>query len=358
MKKIVLPLILFYTTLIFSQNDPINRFVTPSLYIEHKGNIKILNIKQTRFSYSKEKIDTSYNISKYEFSKTGLLLKRSNTHPFNDISQQINYNNNKKIISIYRKNENTENKLKIFAQQFFNKNSEYPDSLYIYYSNSNKESEKYINYFSNNLLIKQEFYTQDTLRNYETYNYDSQNRIIKENFYNTENGFGITIGKGIPGFKDGKTLYPNDSTLYSYKTNNDTLITIKRKKYPSMEIIKKHTSKDYSLIITEQYNNNYLTKNTNKYTNTKKDSISEIEYNFNEKKEIHSFIKTFTTPKKITNNWKFSNYYGGKEKSEIVNITIKYDSHNNWIKKTYSANNNNNLKDGVYLIVEREIEYY
>lgn len=78
--------------------------------------------------------------------------------------------------------------------------SEYPDSLTIY-ATENHKTERYINHFDKKLLIKQEHYTQDTLRHYKTYQYDKKSRLIKGSFNDTKNGWGINIGKSIIGLK-------------------------------------------------------------------------------------------------------------------------------------------------------------
>jgi hypothetical protein len=350
MKKILLLIFFLSSLLAYSQNDAIAKFVLPTRDTEYKrGNIKTIKVKRMSFTKNKGTIDTLLLITKIEFSKTGLFSKRLDYDKFGKITQIIDYDKAGRIEKIQRLRNDT---LSVFAKQFFSQSSEYPDSLNIYWG-SEKKSEQYINHFVKKLLVKQEYYAQDTLRHYHLYSYDNKKRLIKDNFYNTPNGFGITLDKSITGDKDEKDLYPNDSTKYSYKTNKDTLIKIRdRMSYSLKDITKNYDCKDYSLTVKEEYSKNYLKNTSYKYTFKSKDSIYEIKYNYINNKEIKDYFKTTITSKNIISTWKMSGYFNDEERNEITQIETQYDQHSNWSKKIYS-------KDAIVLmLVEREIEYY
>lgn len=177
--------------------------------------------------------------------------------------------------------------------------------------------------------------------------------IIKDNFYNTPNGFGITWDKSFTGDKTVKNLFHNDSTLYSYKTISDTLITIKDKMSSSFkEITKIYNCKDYILDIKEEYYRNYLERSSHTYTYKSKDSITWLNYSYSSNREITDYYKTMTNSK-ISIYKRKSNFFSDKkEYTDITQIETILDSHKNWIKKIYSKDN------FISNIVTREIEYY
>lgn len=346
--NIILLFLLFSNLWIYSQKKPIenNSNSKEFLPIDFDGRVKSIAIKSFSYDKKKETIDTTASYCKIFFTKNRKISK--------NIYFDKSFSNEKKIIE-YDELEriktikiNDAGKIWMASEQFFNNFSNYPDSTNIYYY-ENKYKEKYINLFNKKNLIKQEFYTQDTLRHYNTYVYDNKNRLIKDNFYNTTNGFGITIGKSITGDQDEKTFWPNDSTIYEYKKIKDTLITIKHQPKVWDEIKKEIKTKDFSLVILEKYDRDFL--NNSRYTYKSKDSIFDCSYYYKEKKEIRSFYKTITTLKSIVSYWK-NDFFNDEERTETVNIEIEYDAYNNWIKKSYS-------KDKIVTsLITREIEYY
>ena len=330
----------------FSQNDAVNRFVYPPRDIEHNDCVKSVTIFNYSFNKKNDVIDTIKTINKVQFIKKGSIEKQwyydsSSKDPW----QIIEYDNKERILTISRKNKD---QISLFAKQFFNSFSEYPDSLNIY-RREKKKTDQYINIFKKKLLVKQEYYTQDTLRHYNTFQYDKKKRLIKESFINTKNGWGITIDKSITGNKDEKTLNSNDYKTYDYSTFKDTMVITKTNftpKHTYKEIKKELKSNSYLLKINEEYNNNYLEKST--YTYTSRDSIFNCTYYYINKKQINRFYKTVTTPNKIISNWNNND----KESKEVIRIEIELDEFNNWIRKTYTTNNT------VTRLTTRKIEYY
>lgn len=181
--------------------------------------------------------------------------------------------------------------------------------------------------FNKKNLIRQEYYVQDTLRHYNTYICDNKKRLIKDNFYNTKNGFVINLGKSITGHKDEKTIHSNDSIIYEYKKIKDTLITIKHQPKIWNEIKKQIKSNNFSSVIVEKYNRDFL--DNARHTYKSKESIFDSTYYYNGKKEIRSFYITITTPTSVVSNWKSDDYYNSEEKTSMVYIGFEFDVYNN-----------------------------
>jgi hypothetical protein len=348
--NIILLFLLFFNLCIYSQKKPLDNISNEILPIDFKGCVKSLTIKSYSYNKKNETIDTTTSSAyKVFFSKNRNITK----HIYFDKSldnewKTIEYDELERIKTIKIKEDG---KNRLISEQFFNDFSDFPDSTNIYHD-ENKYKEQYINQFNKKNLIKQEFYTQDTLRHYNTYIYDKKNRLIKDYFTNTKNGFGITLGKSITGDKDEKTLWANDSIIYEYKKIKDTLITIKHQPKVWDEIKKEIKSNDFSLVIIEKYSRDFL--NNSRYTYKSKDSIFDCTYFYNEKREVRSFYKTITTPTSIVSNWKsdIGGNLNSEEKTETTYIEIEYDIYNNWIRKKH-------IKDKIAIYqIKREIEYY
>jgi len=115
---------------VFSQNDAINRFVLPTKDIDFVGDVKNITIHHYSFSKNKKTVDTVKTINKILFDKKGIITKQFNcVKSIEDPWQTIEYDNKGRIKTIFRKNND---KISLFAEQFFNDFSEYPDSLNIY----------------------------------------------------------------------------------------------------------------------------------------------------------------------------------------------------------------------------------
>lgn len=350
MKRIIL-LFFFLMNFMFllAQNDPINRFIIPPRNIDFKDCIKSITVFDYSINSSRNNIDTIKEVNKILFDKKGIITKQYNcVKSIEDLWQIIEYDNKGRIKTIFRKNND---KISLFVKQFFNEFSEYPDSLNIYRGEKDK-TEQYLNTFNGKLLVKQGFYTQNTLRHYKSYQYDKKNRLIKESFINTKNGWGITIDKSITGNNDEKTLNPNDNTTYEYNLIKDTLVITKTNitaKHTYKEIKRVLKTKKYTLEVNDEYDNDHLQNSTQIYTS--KDSISHNIFYYNNKKEISRYYKTITTPNSQIGNWN-SEVNKGKESTQTIKIEIVLDKFNNWTKKTYLSDNI------ITRIITREIEYY
>ena len=350
MKRLILLYVLLMTqTLVFAQNNAVSRFVYPPRNIDFSGCTKSITTYNYSFKTNKETIDTTKTVDKILFNKKGTIKKQWNcNNSVDDPRQIIEYDNKGRILTISRKNKDG---ISLFAQQFFNNFSEYPDSLNIYRGEKRK-TDQYINHFNKKLLVKQEYYTQDTLRHYNTYQYDKRNRLIRESFINTKNGWGITIGKSITGNQDEKTLNSNGYTTYHYDNYKDTIVITKTKftpKHTYKEVKKELKKNTYSLEVKDEYNNDYLHQSTHSYTS--KDSIFYCTYYYKNKKEISRFYRTVTKPNVQVGSWN-SNVGTDQESTQTTKIDTVLDKFNNWTRKSYSTNNITTQ------LIIREIEYY
>ena len=339
--------LLFSKLCIYSQKIPIENNSKQILPIDFHGCVKNITIKSLYFNEKNKTIDTTAMIYKVLFAQNGNITKQMYFDKSDDNEwKTIEYDELERIKTIKTKKDG---KIWVISEQFFNTFSTHPDSTTINHV-GDKYKEKYINLFNKKNLIRQEYYAQDTLRHYNTYIYDNKKRLIKDNFYNTKNGFGITLGKSITGYKDEKTLHSNDSIIYEYKKIKDTLITIKHQPKIWNEIKKEIKSNNFSSVIVEKYNRDFL--DNARHTYKSKDSIFNFTYYYNGKKEIRSFYKTITTPTSVVSNWKSDGYYNSEEKTATVYIEFEFDVYNNWIKKKYS-------KDKIIISqISRKIEYY
>ena len=85
-------------------------------------------------------------------------------------------------------------------------------------------------------VVKQETYTNDTLRSYIVFEYDSNNRLKKQININTNNGFGIILDKSFTGNTTKKYLNENDTITYKNVEIGDTLVTSKYTTNPQVTI--------------------------------------------------------------------------------------------------------------------------
>lgn len=344
MNKIYLFIIFFQFGLLFSQNTKINKNQIIPREIDFNGNVKKITLKVFELNKKAEKIDTTKTISEIHFSTLKKIVKINKFDKSLDNLWTITeFDNLERIKTISRKKEG---KMFNSVVQYFSTASEFPDSTNIDFNENYKE--KYINYFKNNNVIKQEHFVNAELQDYRIYKYNDKNQLIEDLYLNPENDTDETVVyKG----DSQMSFYPERLTIYEYKEINDTLISIKiRPKFNLKEVTKKLKTKKYLLEIKEDYDNDYL-KST-RFIYTYKDSKNEFSYYYKNNKEIKDYYKTTSTKNNITSKWKTEGYGNNEERSEIIKIDLIYDKHKNWIKKTFSKANQ------ITTIIERQIEYY
>lgn len=350
MEKIFFWLIFFGSFLnCYSQNLVVDRFVMRPLNIDFKGHVQKIAIKDSKFETLKEKKDTVVTQSEFYFSKEGKLIQEKNFGKnLDDLTQIVDYSGIDKINTISRKKSDS---FSVVLKQYFGEHSKYPDSIYIYRPEYS-EVEKYINNFENNSLAKQSRFSNNKLVDYRIYKYDSNNRLIEELYKNPENESGEEVTSKEVNGTIRMSFYPQRQILYEYRVNNDTLIRIKIRpgKLVFKEVKKELKKKKYSLDIEEEYENEYLKRTAFLYKS--KDSTASIITLYRGDKEISSCYKTFISPTKIISISKSDFYSNNMERKSTIEIKTVFDTHNNWIKKTY-------FKDKkAENVIERKIEYY
>jgi hypothetical protein len=343
MKNIFLIFLLFFSHMIFSQTNRIDKTIIIPREIDFKDCVKKITLKNYTLNKKNDKIDTVKTISEINFYKDGKLeLLKNYNSSINDLWRIVEFDNLGRITKMSRKNND---KMINFVNQYYNNKTEFPDSTFIISENYN---EKYVNYFKKNLVIKQEHFVNNSLKDYRVFKYNNQNQLIEDLYLNPENDTDKTVVyKG----DNQISFYPERLTLYEHKKIKDTIIITKiSPKFFNKEVTKKLKTDKFSLKIIEEYDKDYLTKS--RFIYTFKDSISEISYYYKNKKEIRDYYKSTTTPKSIISNWKSEISYDKTERNSIINIETTYDKFHNWTKKIY-------LRGNLTIeIIERTIEYY
>lgn len=335
MKKAVITLILFISTnLIFSQSKIIEEYESNFENLEHIGSIKSIFIEDSKFDENSERIDLPKTY-KVKYDDQDKMIKqfyywKNLQNPF----KITTYDSLGRIskIDINREGGNGE-----IVIQYFKDDSVYPDSLKIF-SQDMIERQKYINHFKDDIIIRRDLISNNTLRYYTLFEYDSNNHLTKELNINTKDGFGV-INK--LGNTTTKTLNRNDSTLYNYKKNGDTII-INREKYKGLVITDKTYKDDNVEINIEEQTSTKkgLTFQTTTIYKWKDSTKIENKY-YKDKNVLKSYNKTFIYEDKILSKWIYPIMIknGQAEKQEITNIERTIDKNGNWINKTFFRNN-------------------
>lgn len=349
MKRIILICLLLLNSVVFSQNNKVDKKYLIPFDIEFKGCVKKITLKTLRLERMSNKIDSVKTNSEVSFSNKGKVqLVKLYDNKTMDSWRDIEFDALERIKNI--SNSNAISKI-TYLNQYFSGNSEFPDSTK---SNANENyREKYINRFTNNLVTKQERYVNDILQDYRVYKYNNENQLIEDLYTNPENDSDATLVTSESNKGTKLSFYPERQTLYEYKKDKDTAIVIKiSPKYSYREVTKEVKNKNFELKIVENFVRGFLEKK--QITWTSKDSMSNCLYLYNSKKEVRSYYFTFRNSKKIVSKSKSDFYNNGQEEEKITiyNIDIVYDKFKNWIKKIRS-------KEGeIESIIERKIDYY
>jgi hypothetical protein len=344
MKKLLLLFLLFCSNQNFSQNNKIDKSLIIPREIDFKNCVKKITINNYAFNKKNDKVDTIKTISEINFSKSGKLeLLKNYNNSLNDLWRIVEFDDLGRIIIISKKNND---KMINSVIQYFSNKTEFPDSTLIH--PSEKYNEKYINYFKENLVVKQNHFVNNSLQDYRLYKYNNQNQLIEDLYLNPKNNSDETV---VYNGDNQLSFYPERQTLYEYKITKDTIIKTKiRPKSSNKEVTKELKNNKFSIKIIEHYEKDYL--DSSQFIYTSKDSISSCSFYYDNKKQITRYYKTITTPKRIVSNWKNDISNDKAETNVVINIDIVFDKYSNWIKKIYS-------KDKLITqIIERKIEYY
>ena len=344
MKKLTFLILIISTNFIFSQENPLDRYLSKVEHLDHKGCVKSIFVKDSIFGendFLSKRFKVVYN-DKDKISKH-LVYGKDLLKPFK-ITTYDSFDRVKQI-EINREDGNGE-----IVIQFFRENLIDPDSIKIF-SSKMVERRKYINHFKNKLVVRRDLIENDTLRFYTLFEYDSNNHLAKELNINTKNGFGV-INK--LGNSTTKFLNPNDSTLFNYKKVGDTIIR-ERERYKGLIVREKdYKDKNVEINIEEQISKKRDFIFQRWITIKSKDStISEQKY-YKDKNELKSYYNTYTYNDKKISKWidPIMMKAGKTEKESVTRIEKEFDKYGNWINKTFVNN------DSITNEISRTIEYY
>ncbi|MBB4804276.1 hypothetical protein HNP37_004363 [Flavobacterium nitrogenifigens] len=340
MKNTLAFFLLLLHQLSFCQYSKINKnLYTPQPQnIEFKKQVKKIILKDYAIDYKK---DTIKNISEVSFSIKGKIETVKNSNKFlGDSWQIVELDDLERIKTISYQEEAS---FKTFARQYYSTKTVFPDSTIIDRGNS---QEKYINYFANNLVTKQDHYVNNKLQDYRTYKYNNQNQLIEDLYNNPKNPSGKTLIVN----ENQLSFFPEQQTLYEYQKIKDTSIVIKSTDAGARkEVTKSFKNSKFSFEIEEIFEKGFLYSSTSTYK-YKDSTVTNSNYYFGNK-QLSRYYNYYVYPQKLINKWK-SDITAKEEDLEITDITIEYDKFKNWIRKTYTKN------QSVIRTVNRQIEYY
>lgn len=350
MKRTLFLILFISTNLIHSQEKSIENYVAKVDNLEHIGCVNSILLEEVQFRNNQEKIDTLKRIHKVFFDNKNNISKQldySNTsgNPFRTvIFDSLNRILNVKIIY--------DNQSEKKVVQYFGSDLKYPDSLKVY-SKDLVENRKIINHFKHNLVIRRDLLENDTLRYFTLFEYDSKKRLTKELNINTKDGFGI-ISK-FTGSPIEKTMYRNDSVLYTYRNSKDTII-VNRKKYKGGFVSEKSFQNDsLEIKIKEEIAGDEVFMKSSTFTWKDSTKTKHLYYKlFDDKpKELKSYYNSSTYKDRIVSEWKdpFMIRDGLPENVETTIIMTSFDKYGNWINKSFIRNESKEKE------INRIIEY-
>lgn len=321
--------ILIFYSISYSQENPIKDLIIYQ-YSDFKGCVKSISVNNTRYNLynpiSNKKDETGTRLYQELYSENQIRRVRFEYNKsFNEEPYQKTEFDSLGRVELLKRSKNYYY-YDLTLKQFFSNQSMYPDTVSLL-KNDTINIEKYINYFRDTLVVKQEYYLRDTLRTFLIFEYDSLDRLIKKIDVNTKNGFGITLDKSFTGDKTVKHLNPNDTTYYKHTMEGDSTVISEYRNGDLQEVKKKYKSHDFYIKVVEDVgfsNSSYL----NHYFSSK-DSLSHRVRYIDRNGKVEHDIKTVT----------------------YISVN-EYDKVGNWIKKTF-------VKDGkIDRVVKREIKYY
>ncbi len=349
MKKILILILYISTNFIFSQEKSIEKFIYKPDYrhLDHIDSPKSIFVEESLFDKEGEKKYNSTNNYKVIYNnqnqiKKHLTFGKSIKKPI----KITTYDTLNRIIKIEVNRENGNGEI---IQQYFSRDIEFPDSLKIF-SKKMVEHRKIINHFKDNIIRKRSLIENNTLRYYTLFKYDSKNQLIKVLNINTKNGFGITNKLGST---TTKRLNRNDSTLYNYKNNGDTLI-VNSERFKGLIVTKKAFKDDNVTISIEEQTSTKSGLTFQRWTDYKWKDSTKSEHKYYKKNNIlKSYYNSYKYQGKIISKWKdpITMKKGLPEKLGVTTIQTVFDNNGNWICKTFIEDNRK------YKEIKRIIEY-
>ncbi len=346
MKHLFTILSLLFICSIYAQREEFDRYVGRDRFQDFKGEVRSLTVNVLDISLYRDVPDTLVFVDRTVYSPTKIptsryfYRKNTDEEPW----QVLTFDHKGRKVHLIRKDDN--NKIVTVINQFFRDNQKYSDSLVILDKEFGR-TEIWRNHFRDSLVVRQDLFTNDTLRKYYLYDYDALGRVIKELRVNTKNGFGITLGSGITGGKPEKYINPNDSILYAYESRGDTIVTKEFKKGRLTNIEKRTTTENFEYVHNEIYNSWGLFRLYESFTYP--DSVISKWYYLTEGDTTKIVIA-----KQSQLGSESSTYYSEKPSEPSLLLTKKtwvYDDIGNWVLREEKSKSH-------LRIITREIEYY
>ena len=343
MRKLLLLILILPAHLIFSQESPIEEYLTKVEHLDHKGCIKSIFVEDSKFDKNEEKIDYLSKTYKIIYGSRGQIEKQLIYRA--DLQNPFKITTYDTLNRVSKVEINSEDGYGEILVSYFRDDLKDPDSIKIF-SPEMKERRKYINHFNNDLLIRRDLFENDTLRYYTLFEYDSNNYLTKKLNINTKNGFGV-INK--LGNSTTKYLNPNDSTLYNYKEVGDTII-INKERYKGLVVTEKTYANDDVLINIEEQTSTVSGFTFQTRTNIKWNDSTKIQHKYyKDKNVLKSYYNTYIYEDRIISEGMYE--IGQPEKREITYIETTSDKEGNWINKTF-------IRDKIVVEeINRTIEY-
>ena len=276
---------------------------TSELLGDLKSEIKLRNNDLNKYNFS------FYIKNKYDYSSEILNLPGSNNRKNNDIKDDYENKNlkrmsNNSIANCFRQRNINSSRIESFNPNCKQKNRPYSVSHIV---NKNKNNE-----------------SNDKLKNYSDLIYSSNNVFYKYNYQNSDNIKNKIINQDLNYINtelDNKENYLNNfqNNNYNFKTKN----ALKRKNHNKLynyEITKKANINEYPVKV--QTNDNlknsfdfYPKINNNKiktsyFNNVYKEKENSLITHYTKRKNINSSNKLFNQVHQQDNNYSLLNYYG------------------------------------------------
>lgn len=321
---------------LFSQSKIADNFYNIPKELNCSGKIKSVKIKNWQFDFNKK--DTLVSVIEGHYLENGQLSLLVYNNKY--FSKKIKFNDNGTLDEILNKEE------KVLLKQFFNKSKEHPDSIIIF--RSNEWTEKYVNTFNENLVVKRTHYNNNKIEDYREYIYYDDGRLKEESYYNPDNPKGERIVSNDSNGEYVLSFYPLNKLEYKYDLKNDTIISVIIKPDLNKKCVTKKTSKlnkDFNL--TKTYENDELIEIIQ--IEKLKDSIVTLKSYFKEGK-LYRYYNTFENNEKLLTKW--TSFEGDKESEYTIYFKTLCDKNGNWIRREEIVNGITNN------FTIREIDYY
>ena len=327
----------FFTCLVFSQNEVINKFYHIPKEINCIGSVKRVSL-----DFINKSNDTIKSFIVADFFNNKIEKVRFRMNAGEIWIKQIEFDSLERLkaIKTIKKEESQR-----FVEQFFSSNNKYSDSILIYRNNQNIE--KYINFFEEDRVVKQSHFYNDILDDWKEYTYDNKGRLVKKRHIFPENLNGELLTTDNSNGNISTIFYPLDKVEYKYSKSEDTLITvIFKEQLGTEEIIKEFVSDDIIFKSITTYKDKELFGINTIFKI--KDSVSDVKLFFEEGIPFR-YYNTYKNKEGSVS--KSKNHPKDNERIHTEKYIDVLDKKNNWIRREVYH------YDKLSIIYIRKIEY-